>query len=171
MRLKNRTLEISNQNEVYYLQPETILYVVADGNYCDIHLTDGDVLETVGFQRAEIARRIDTQLSRDLARRFALVGKPYLVNVERIMYINATKQQLVFDVNHPGTCRKKSLKASTGALRALRQALDNNGVEASKDEPIASTVRINGGFSNYLASQATERSYDIEDDEVMVLGR
>ena len=49
MKTRNRILEISNQNEVYYIHPETILYVEADGNYCDIHLTDGDVLETVSF--------------------------------------------------------------------------------------------------------------------------
>jgi len=171
MTTKKKILEISNQNEVYYLHPETILYVEADGNYCDIHLTDGDVLETVSFQRAEIARKIDTQLPREVASMFSLLGKPYLVNIEHIMHINAQRQQLTFDINQPGTCKKKSIKATPTALRNLRQALD---------EPIIVSLpktqkerKVNGGFANYMTTSSSKKNknYDIEDDEVMILGR
>ncbi|MCR5312514.1 MAG: hypothetical protein K6E54_02490 [Bacteroidaceae bacterium] len=171
MRGNNKIIEISNQNEVYYLRPDTILYVVADGNYCDIHLTDGDILETVSFQRAEIARKIDKQLSMDLSSKFALVGKPYLVNLEHIMYINVQHQQLTFDINQPGTCKKKSIKASTNALRNLRQALDTDSMSTSF-APVASERKINGGFAQYLSAVSNaNKTYETGEDEVMILGR
>ena len=44
MKQRKNILKISNQTEIYYLNSDLILYVEADGNYCDIHLTDGDVL-------------------------------------------------------------------------------------------------------------------------------
>lgn len=169
MKQRNRVLEISNQNEVYYLQPQTILYVEADGNYCDIHLTDGDVLETVSFQRAEIARKIEMQLTIDLVQMFSLVGKSYLVNIDHIMYINVHKQQLAFDTNHPGTCKKKSIKATANALKNLRQALDKPQVSIPKKQ---SGRMIKEGFTNYITSSAScHKNYDIEEDEVMMLGR
>lgn len=183
---KSRILEISNQNEAYFLHPETILYVEADGNYCDIHLTDGDVLESVGFQRAEIARKIDLQLTHELACSFSLVGRTYLINIKHIMYINAGRQQLVFDVNMPGTCKKKNVKASTEALRNLRAALDGTLPPPSVEKEKPVITNANRGFSGYLSAQVAdkncnldalllpqsgEKNYDIADDEVMMLGR
>ena len=169
MRQRNKILEISNQNEVYYLQPQTILYVEADGNYCDIHLTDGDVLETVCFQRAEIARKIEMQLTVDLVRMFSLVGKSFLVNIDHIMHINVHKQQLTFDTSHPGTCKKKSIKVSANALRSLRQALNKPQARVLQKQ---SDRMIKGGFTNYITSSAScDKNYDIEEDEVLMLGR
>ena len=172
IRQKNRLLEIGNQNEVYYLQPKSILYVVADGNYCDIHLVDGDVLKTVSCKRAEIARKIDFQLAGDLARMFSLVGKPYLVNICHIMHIAPMKHLLTFDTNHPGTCRKKTIDASPEALRSLRSALDDQSIGKSAGKTERLVTGINGGFSDYVASTLREetKNYDIGDDEIMMLG-
>lgn len=132
MKQRKNILKISNQTEIYYLNSDLILYVEADGNYCDIHLTDGDVLKTVGFQRAEVARMIDTQLLTEDASKFALVGKRFLVNITHIQYINASQQQLIFDINHFGTCQKKAIKISVNALRNLRLSLDEVVVIAPK---------------------------------------
>lgn len=165
-----KIIELSNQDEIYYIQPENILYVQADGNNCDIHLTDGDVLETVSFQRAEVARKIDTQLSRDVACNFALVGKPYLINISHIMHINAARQQLTFDVNQAGTCQKKKIKASVEALRSLRKNMENPVCESRC--PSRKKERINGGFANYVVQKSLEdKCYETGDDEVMMLGR
>lgn len=172
IRQKNRLLEIGNQNEVYYLQPESILFVQADGNYCDIHLVDGDVLKTVSCKRAEIARKIDLQLAGDLARMFSLVGKPYLVNICHIMHIAPMRHLLTFDTNHPGTCRKKTIGASSEALRSLRSALDDQGLGKAAGKTERLVTGINGGFSDYVASTLREetKDYDIGDDEIMMLG-
>lgn len=169
MKAKNRILEISNQNEVYWLQPENILYVEADGNYCDIHLTDGDVLKTISCQRAEIARMIEMQLAGDLSSMFSLVGKSYLVNLEHIMYINAPRQILMTDINQMGKSVKKSVKASTEALRKLRQAMQEQPSSKMVNAKVCGNVR--GGFSDYLKARETARDYEIGEDDIMLLGR
>lgn len=166
----NKTLKVSNQSEVYYLNSDLILYLEADGNYCDIHLTDGDILKTIGFQRAEIARMMESQLSTEVVCKFALVGKSFLVNTEHIMYINATRQQLLFDVNQPDSCQKKTIKASINALRNLRNALEEstNILTAKVTHTIECKPK---GFVNHIATtKPTVRNYDIDDDEVMILG-
>lgn len=170
MKQTNKTLKASNQSEVYYLNSDLILYVEADGNYCNIHLTDGDILKTVGFQRAEIARMIESQLSSDVVCKFALVGKSFLVNIEHIMYINATRQQLIFDVNHADSCKKQTIKASVNALRNLREVLDeaSNTLIAKVTHSIECKPK---GFVNHIStSKPIIRNYDINEDEVMLLG-
>lgn len=46
-------LTIKNKSEVLYLQLDNILYIQADGNYCNIYLADGGVINTLTYQRAE----------------------------------------------------------------------------------------------------------------------
>lgn len=168
MKQRKNILKISNQAEIYYLNSDLILYVEADGNYCDIHLTDGDVLKTVGFQRAEVARMIDTQLLTEDASKFALVGKHFLVNITHIQYINASQQQLIFDVNHFSTCQKKAIKISVNALRNLRLSLDEVVVIAPKTYNSLSAT--NNGFVNHIMTKPVFKNYDIDEDEVMILG-
>lgn len=168
MKQRKNILKISNQTEIYYLNSDLILYVEADGNYCDIHLTDGDVLKTVGFQRAEVARMIDTQLLTEDASKFALVGKRFLVNITHIQYINASQQQLIFDINHFGTCQKKAIKISVNALRNLRLSLDEVVVIAPKTYNSLSAT--NNGFVNHIMTKPVVKNYDIDEDEVMILG-
>ena len=52
-------LTIKNKSEVLYLQLDNILYIQADGNYCNIYLADGGVINTLTYQRAEIARMME----------------------------------------------------------------------------------------------------------------
>lgn len=211
MKQKGKYLELSNQNEVYYLNPENLLYVKADGNYCDIHLTDGDVLETLSFQRAEIARKIEEQLNYSQASKFSLIGRSYLVNIEHIMYINAVKQQLTFDINLPGQCKKKTIKASTGALRALRSVFESPSqqilapINCTDADPLYDSLFSvstderqerkrrsfsgckSGGFIQKLTTREQtnesvhcqrknlevpqKSSYEIQEDEILILGR
>lgn len=49
-------LIIKNKSEVLYLQLDNILYIQADGNYSNIYLADGGVINTLTYQRAEIGR-------------------------------------------------------------------------------------------------------------------
>lgn len=172
--MMNPKLKISNQNEVYYLLPESILYVEADGNYCDIHLTDGDVLEAVSFQRSEIARMIDTQLVHSVACKFAMVGRKHLINIEYIMHIQPSKGLITFDVNQPGTCKKQNIKPSVKSVQLLRDALDDRSCNLTVIQGrnhAQNTKAVNGGFTQYIDSQSSEeKCYDIEDDEIMFLG-
>jgi len=176
MRKDVNVLELGNKNEIYYLKPSSILYVEADGNYCNIHLTDGDVLETVSFQRAQIARMIEGQLPKGNAQMFSLLGKTFLINNHYIMHINAQKQTLTFDINQPGTCKKISIKVTANALRNLRDMLDEPGNDDAYEYPARRNNNLQSrGFANHLDSSARKadkvKNYEIGDDDVMILGR
>ena len=107
-----------------YLPLSNILYVQADGNYCNIYLADGGVLNTLTYQRAEIAKMMDEQLPEDIRKRFVLVGKSYMVNTDYVLRIQPSKQLLTFMVNQFGTNRKVSIKVTTKALTKLAEEME-----------------------------------------------
>lgn len=123
-------LTIKNKSEVLYLRLSNILYIQADGNYCDIYLADGGVLNTLTYQRAEIAKMMDEQIPEDTRKRFVLVGKSYMVNTDYVLRIQPSKQLLTFMVNQFGTTRKVSIKVTTKALTKLAEEM-----EMQTDEP------------------------------------
>ena len=123
-------LTIKNKSEVLYLRLGNILYIQADGNYCDIYLADGGVLNTLTYQRAEIAKMMDEQIPEDIRKRFVLVGKSYMVNTDYVLRIQPSKQLLTFMVNQFGTTRKVSIKVTTKALTKLAEEM-----EMQTDEP------------------------------------
>ena len=128
MQMENLT--IKNKSEVLYLRLSNILYIQADGNYCDIYLADGGVLNTLTYQRAEIAKMMDEQIPEDIRKRFVLVGKSYMVNTDYVLRIQPSKQLLTFMVNQFGTTRKVSIKVTTKALTKLAEEM-----EMQTDEP------------------------------------
>lgn len=113
------TLIIRNKSEILYLPLEQILYIQADGNYCNIYLADGSVLGTLTYQRAEIARMMQEQLSKDDWKQFVLLGRSYLINTKYILRIQPSKQILTFRVNQFGTIQKIHLRATKIALNQL----------------------------------------------------
>ena len=117
-------LTIKNKSEVLYLRLSNILYIQADGNYCNIYLADGGVLNTLTYQRAEIAKMMDEQIPEDIRKRFALVGKSYMVNTDYVLRIQPSKQLLTFMVNLFGTTKKVSIKVTTKALTKLAEEME-----------------------------------------------
>ena len=117
-------LTIKNKSEVLYLHLSNILYIQADGNYCDIYLADGGVLNTLTYQRAEIAKMMDEQIPEDIRKRFVLVGKSYMVNTDYVLRIQPSKQLLTFMVNLFGTTRKVTIKVTTKALTKLAEEME-----------------------------------------------
>ena len=117
-------LTIKNKSEVLYLPLSNILYIQADGNYCDIYLADGGVLNTLTYQRAEIAKMMDEQIPEDIRKRFVLVGKSYMVNTDYVLRIQPSKQLLTFMVNQFGTTNKVSIRVTTKALTKLAEEIE-----------------------------------------------
>lgn len=115
MRKENK-LTIKNKSEVVYLQLDQVLYFQADGNYCNVFFADGSVLNTLACQRAEIARMIQEQVDEEYGRRFVLLGKSYLVNINYVLRVQPGRLLLTFNVNRSGTLNKLCLKASRQAL-------------------------------------------------------
>lgn len=121
---KQTILTIKNKSEILYLNLDSILYIQADGNYSDIYFADGSVINTLTYQRAEIARMMKEQLSNDKRKRFALLGRSYLVNTDYVLRIQPSKQMLTFRVNRFGTTRKISIKATAKALQELENYMN-----------------------------------------------
>ncbi len=117
--MNEAVLIIKNKSEVLYLRLNDILYIQADGNYCNINLADGSVINTLTYQRAEIARMLEEQLPNDVIGRFALLGRSYLVNTDYVLRIQPSKQLLTFRVNKYGTLKKIIIKATANALQQL----------------------------------------------------
>ena len=109
-------LTIKNKSEILFLRLDDILYIQADGNYCNIYLADGGVINALTYQRAEMARMLEEQLSKEALSRFALLGRSYLVNTDYVLRIQPGKQLLTFRVNKFGSTKKISIKATTKAL-------------------------------------------------------
>ena len=112
-------LTIKNKSEILFLRLDDILYIQADGNYCNIYLADGGVINTLTYQRAEIARMLEEQLSKDALSRFALLGRSYLINTDYVLRIQPGKQLLTFRVDKFGSTKKISIKATTKALQEI----------------------------------------------------
>ena len=118
-------LIIKNFNEVYYIPFNDIVYVKADGNYCNIHLSNGHVIETVSYQRAEVARMIEQQAPEIWKRDFALVGRTYLINLNHVMHIHPAARKLTFIGNPFGTEKKMQVECTPPALRELISIMEN----------------------------------------------
>lgn len=121
---KQTILTIKNKSEILYLNLDSILYFQADGNYSDIYFADGSVMNTLSYQRAEIARMMDEQLSKEDIKRFALLGRSYLVNTDYVLRIQPSRQILTFRVNKFGTTVKIRIKATAKALQELENFMD-----------------------------------------------
>lgn len=123
--MKNQAvLTIKNKSEVIYLPLSNVLYFQADGNYCNIYFADGSVLNTLTYQRAEIARMMDEQLQEEYRRDFVILGKSYLINKNYVLRIQPSRQLLTFQVNRFGTTKKISIKATAKALNLLAQHIE-----------------------------------------------
>lgn len=112
-------LTIKNKSEVLFIRTDNILYIQADGNYCNIYFADGSVLNALTYQRAEIARMMDEQIPAEKRKWFVLVGRSYLVNARYLLRIQPSRQLLTFNVNLFGTCKKTSIKSTAKALDLL----------------------------------------------------
>jgi len=117
-------LIIKNKSEVLYLQLDNILYIQADGNYSNIYLADGGVINTLTYQRAEIGRIMDEQLPKRKREQFALLGRSYMVNTDYVLRIQPSKQLLTFRVNRFGTTKKITIRATTKALDLLAAEME-----------------------------------------------
>ena len=136
----NRKMEltIKNKSEVIYLKLDDVLYILADGNYCNIYFADGSVLSTLTYQRAEMAKMMDEQLSLENRKKFAMLGRSYLINTDYVLRIQPGRHLLTFRVNCFGTTKKVKIKATANALSKLAEEMG-----CSKDADEFRTKAIN----------------------------
>ena len=123
-------LTIKNKSEVIFLRQDNILYIQADGNYCNIYLADGGVINTLTYQRAEIARMIEEQLPEQCRQHFMLLGRSYMINIDYVLRIQPSKQLLTFSVNRFGSTDKLTIKATSKALQKLQEEMQKTTSES-----------------------------------------
>lgn len=108
-------LKISTSVGLFRVPTEDIAYIEASGNYCDVHLFNG---EAMTFQLHYFVEAL-SQLRQNF---FVRVGKSLIVNKNFVYGINITSQDLkLMDHRMNQTYR---LKASKEALKELKTILE-----------------------------------------------
>lgn len=102
---------------LFRVPTEDIAYIEASGNYCDVHLFNGEAV-TMTFQLHYFVEAL-SQLRQNF---FVRVGKSLIVNKNFVYGINITSQDLkLMDHRMNQTYR---LKASKEALKELKTILE-----------------------------------------------
>ena len=118
--MKERLL-IHTANEAYSFNPNQIICIEADGNYCNLHLANGnDYL--LSFQLGQVESIIKEQLSYS-SHTFVRVGKSLIINMDELIGVNITRQTLEL-VQASG--ERLLFNASREALKKLMNLLIEN---------------------------------------------
>ncbi len=111
-------LTISSNNELYRIAVEHIIYINADGNYCNFMQSTGEI-HMVVLQLGQIEQLIAKQIS-NAEKHFIRIGRSLIINRNYIHYINVSKQQLVLADNN---LSKYTISASQEALKKLKEII------------------------------------------------
>lgn len=117
---KQHILTISQSNELVRVQLERIVYLISDGNYTTMVLTDGRE-HLFSFNLSKFMELVD-QVSGDQASLFIRVGKRLIVNQSFIFCIQPSKQKLLLWGEKLSTTFV--LAASKDSLRRLKSELE-----------------------------------------------
>lgn len=102
------------------IRPESIVYVVSDGNYSNIVQADSHI-RMVTYQLGQIVKMIEEQQVETELSRFIRIGKSLIVNSRYVYYINVTRQKLTIS---DGRTFSYDLSASKDALKSLKDYLE-----------------------------------------------
>ena len=133
-------LLINTVNEAYSFQPDQVICVEADGNYCNLHLSNGNEY-LLSFQLGQVESIIKEQLSYT-NHSFVRVGKSLIVNMDELICVNITK--LTLEMSQPSGDRML-FNASREALKKLMNFLIENKKNGMVRSINMRTVPIRGG--------------------------
>lgn len=110
-------LKISTSVALFRVPADDIAYIEASGNYCDVHLFNGETM-TMTFQLHYFVEALE-KLKQNF---FIRVGKSLIVNKNLVYSINITSQDLRLMDHRMSQWFK--LKASKEALKELKTILE-----------------------------------------------
>ena len=119
--MSNKTVIISNVNELVRVKPERIVYIFSDGNYSTMVLHDKSE-HVFTMNLAHCQQLIEDQLGKE-AEMFIRIGKQLIINREYVFKVNVNKQMLMMAdmaLNYVFT-----LTASKEALRQLKVYMES----------------------------------------------
>ena len=114
-------LLVHTVNEAYSFNPNQVICIEADGNYSNLHLSNGNEY-LLSFQLGQVESIIKEQLSYT-NHSFVRVGKSLIINMDELICVNITKQTL--EMNQPSG-EKLLFNASREALKKLMNFLIEN---------------------------------------------
>ena len=114
-------LLIHTVNEAYSFNPNQVICIEADGNYCNLHLSNGNEY-LLSFQLGQVESMIKEQLSYS-SHSFVRVGKSLIINMDELVCVNITKQTL--EMSQPSG-ERMLFNASREALKKLMNFLIEN---------------------------------------------
>lgn len=114
-------LLIHTINEAYCFHPEQIICIEADGNYCNLHLSNGNEY-LLSFQLGQVESIIKEQLSYS-NHSFVRVGKSLIINMDELICVNITRQTLEMSLL---SGERLLFNASREALKKLMNLLIEN---------------------------------------------
>ena len=133
-------LLIHTVNEAYSFNPNQVICIEADGNYCNLHLSNGNEY-LLSFQLGQVESIIKEQLSYS-NHSFVRVGKSLIINMDELVCVNITKQTL--EMSQPSGDRML-FNASREALKKLMNFLIENKKNGMVRSINMRTVPIRGG--------------------------
>ena len=108
----------NSRDELLRIDTTSVVYFEASGNYTKIVLKNGES-GVVCFNLAKIEQTLNAALGVQ-AKRFARVGKSYIINMACILRINPLKQELVLSNQKTFSF---TITASKEALRMLKDII------------------------------------------------
>ena len=133
-------LLIHTVNEAYSFNPNQIICIEADGNYSNLHLSNGNEY-LLSFQLGQVESIIKEQLLYS-NHSFVRVGKSLIINMDELICVNITKQTL--EMNQPSG-EKMLFNASREALKKLMNFLIENKKNGMVRSINMRTAPIRGG--------------------------
>ena len=82
--METQQIHIKDAKKEYFIQPNDILFVKADGNYCDIYLTTQTVYNTVRIQIGQLWSMIEEL--KPTSENVQRVGRSHIINLNYLQY-------------------------------------------------------------------------------------
>lgn len=109
-------LLIANTTELLRIPMESLVCVVAEGNYTDLFTRDGE-RHRITLQIGVVRKKIAEQLQDDKIE-FGDIGRSLTVNLNYVFSIHPTKKEIILSDGHTFKITKG---ASPGALHDLKE--------------------------------------------------
>lgn len=113
--MKPQPLHIKDGKKEYYIAPEEILFVQADGNYCEFHLTSHIRYPTVRIQIGQLEQMLNEHPYNGLHR----TGRSFMINLDYVKYVDPKKSTVTLHTDEDVQVEGMSKAAITDLLAKL----------------------------------------------------
>ena len=124
-------LHIKDGKKEYFIAPEDILFVKADGNYCDIFMTQDTVYRSIRLQLGKLWGMIEEK-GKAIEHHLERIGRSYVINMRYIQHVNQKNGVAVLHA-HKDVELKIPKVASKELLKAIERGMGKQVVTVYAD--------------------------------------